>query len=153
MPSLNAACEFIKVVVCCCCKSDLRECVDVFRICDLGGRCVATGVLPWGGARNFMQTTIPTTIPTTRSMKAAMTPKVRPRIPAMLNPVPVDLGVEMYGGNVLAAATITISVLVHETCTMVISYHCQNLPAVDVGVYLAARCVIEFSTAWIEVMS
>jgi len=86
-------------------------------------------------------------------MKAAMTPKVMPRIPAMLNPVPVDLGVEMYGGNVLAAATITISVLVQETCTMVISYHCQNLPAVDVGIYLTARCVIEFSTAWIEVIS
>jgi len=78
-----------------------------------------------------------TTIPSTKNTKVATTAETIPRIPAMLNPVPVDLGVEMYGGNVLAAATI-----VQETCTMVISYHCQNLPAVDVGVYLTARCVI-----------
>jgi len=97
VPSLNAACEFIKVVVCCCCKSDLCECVDVSRICDLGGRCVTTGVLPWGSARNLIQTTIPTT----KSMKAGMTPKVMPRIPAMLNPVPVDLGAKVNGGNTL----------------------------------------------------
>lgn len=93
----NVPCEFTKVAVCSCCKSDLCECVEGSSSWDLGGTCVTTGVLPRKGPWNFMQTTIPNT----KSTKAATTAETIPRIPAMLNPVPVDLGAKVNGGNTL----------------------------------------------------